>query len=204
MMSIFSSLGRRFRGLALGALGLALTSGCIVFRDDGVDPAPPAPGASIPGDTGSMTPAEVLTVNIDTGATLAAAPGEGVGVFVEYRAGGHWNVWTTSDVNVGGVPRSFDILATAIDDTAVLSNVTGVDLGAEDRASLTAVNQVQLLTETDIGADGITFDSTPGAVIELDVLVDGASDSRIIYWVGDDILHEGAPTNPIDFWPSAP
>jgi hypothetical protein len=189
----------------LGALGLTIVSvsGCVIVRDDdgrGIRPAPPA----APDDTAPASTGKIRLVDIDAGATLSATPGDGVGVFVEYESGGHWTIWTSSDIGIGGAARSFDILATAIDDTSVLSNLAGVDLGAEDQVLLTAENQVQLLTETELGTDGVTFDTTPGAIIELDVLVDGASDPRIIYWVGGGVLHAGAPSNPIDFWPSAP
>jgi hypothetical protein len=51
--------------------------------------------------------------------------------------------------------------------------------------------------------DGFSFQTEPGAPIELDVLLDNGPGNRYLFWVGDGALHSGAPSNPIDLIPSA-
>jgi hypothetical protein len=61
-------------------------------------------GTPVPDDAGaapttgdgapSATP---LLVDVDPNQTLSAAPGQGAGVFIEYKTGGHWHVWWTCD-----------------------------------------------------------------------------------------------------------
>lgn len=184
---------RAASSLAL-ALGLSSLSGCVVYHDD----APPV-------STVVIAPAapDSYDVDIDTNATLDAELGAGVGIFVEYSAGGHWAIWTSSDLNIGGYSREFDIIATVVDDRAVMSNVTGDHLVSGDTLDLLADNQLQLVTLTSQGDNGVSFDTDPGVGVEIDVLVDGVSDSRIIYWVGGGVLHTGAPSNPVAFWPTS-
>ena len=50
----------------------------------------------------------------------------------------------------------------------------------------------------------MTFEATPGAVVELEVYFDGVPDSRVVFWFGNDTLHTGAPTDPVDFLPDTP
>jgi hypothetical protein len=48
----------------------------------------------------------------------------------------------------------------------------------------------------------MTFDADPGAVVELDVFLDNNEDPHFIYWIGDKVLHQGAPSDPMDLAPS--
>lgn len=177
------------------ALGLSSMVGCVIVHED---PPPPlvhiAPPSNAP---------NIIDVTIDTGGTMSAALGEGVGVFIEYQTGGQWTLWTSSDLAVGGYQREFDILATVIEGQPI-NDVVGHGLVPGDSLTLTADNQLNLITLTGTGDNGVSFGTSPGAGVELDILVDGVSDSRIVYWVGDGALHQGAPSNPIGFWPSAP
>lgn len=179
-------------------LGLA-ASGCFFVHDDddhrGNDSPPDA------------TPAPVLEtqlVAIDADATLEASPGKGVGVFVEYATGGHWNVLTTCDSNTPvnqGIPCGFDIFATVLDGGSI-DNPKGRELAGKDGIEIQADGTVHLYTENTLSLSGISFDTAPGATVELEVYLDGVADPHFIYWVGREILHRGAPSNPIDFQPS--
>ena len=60
------------------------------------------------------------------------------------------------------------------------------------------------MTSTTYGMNGITFDADPGALIELDVLLDGVAQPEFVYVVSDGRLLSGVPTNPVDFIPATP
>jgi len=65
-------------------------------------------------------------------------------------------------------------------------------------------SSVEMVATTHNGIDGFFFQTDPGAIVRLDVYLDGGPAPRYIYWVGDGGLHRGAPDNPIDLSPSAP
>jgi hypothetical protein len=157
-------------------------------------------------DTDSSTttpePTTPTQTSIDPGKALETKPGEGVGVFVEYQTGGHWHVWTACDTNISGVACQFDVYATAVSG-AELSNLKAEGLEDTDAVSIKA-GSLHLSAQTTKEFDGMTFDATPGAIVEIEARVDDATDPHVLYWYGDGVLHKGAPTNPIDFKPTAP
>jgi hypothetical protein len=144
-----------------------------------------------------------MTVSIDMGAPpLEAPPGEGVGVFVECDAGGHWHVWTTSDSSYSGTSRWFDVVASVVDGSSTIANVAGENLEVDDSVRAIGSDSIELEADTGGATDGVLFDATPGAIVELAVTVDGVADPRIVYWVGGGVIHTGAPTDPVDFQPT--
>jgi hypothetical protein len=163
------------------------TSGCFV-EDNG----PPVDGS----------PAEM---SIDTGATLDVTPGDGAGMFVEYGGGGHWNVFTACDtaISPSGTACTFDILISA-DPGVVLSNVLPQDLDPADSLTLQSDGTIHLVAQTSTGGGGVSFDADPGAVIEIDMLLDGIAQPFYVNWIGDGVAQQGAPTNPVDFAPTSP
>src|SRR4051812_44711678 len=107
-----SSSSSVFTGVAAFALSASLFA-CVIEdsppRRLASDPAPPVAGSSgtggvvTPDPSGSATtptapasPAPMLVV-VDTNQVLDAKPGDGVGVFTEYSAGGKWRIWWTCD-----------------------------------------------------------------------------------------------------------
>ena len=178
-------------------LGITALSGCIIVDDDDDGPV-------IIDDNPPPTPVDPLLVNIDSNEILDAVPGEGVGIFVEYAEGGRYRVWTTCDTNTSGVVCAFDIF-TSVDTSSTINatiqdNLEGLDSITVQQGQGT----VDLHFETDNDYDAIEIDVTPGAILRLEAFVDNQSDSRFTFWVGDGILHKGAPTNPIDFFPTIP
>jgi hypothetical protein len=148
----------------------------------------------------------IESVHIDADATLQAAPGAGVGVFVEYATGGHWKVFTTCDYNTpsnpGEAPCAFDVCASVLDGGAI-SVVQAQDLqGPNDSVDLQSDGSLHLFTQNRMASSGMTFDAPAGATIELDVYLDGAEEPHYVYWVGDGVLHQGAPSIPLDFVPN--
>jgi hypothetical protein len=186
--------------LALTACLAAATSGCEINGDSG--------GGDIvvtPPSTNLEPSADPVSVTIDADATLDVKAGDGVGVFVEYATGGHWNVFTTCDYNTAANPGQacgFDIFATALDSGGGIDNPKGQDLSDRDSIAIEPGGTVHLYTENAVSLSGMTFDTAPGGAVELEVYLDGSADPHYIYWVGKDLLHNGAPTDPLDFKPS--
>lgn len=162
--------------------------------------AEPDPVTTVPAPT-LDTPKQV-TITPDK--TLNADPGAGVGIFVEYATGGHWHVWTTCDTTTSKVACDFEAFAIP-EKGAKISNVKAAEtLEGADVAEEMKDGSAHLSASTSTELDGMTFDATPGAVVELEVYLDGVPDSRVVFWYGNETLHTGAPTDPIDFLPDAP
>lgn len=142
-------------------------------------------------------------VDIDADATLTVNAGDEVGVFVQYARGGHWNLSTSCDTRVSRQSCAFDIVIRP-EEGAAFSGVEGQELTRDDSIELRDDGSIRLLTTTSYGLDGIVFDTTPGALVEIDVQLDGVSQPRFIHAVsaGSDI--GGAPENPVAFIPSEP
>jgi hypothetical protein len=159
------------------------------YSDDGYTDYPPNSSSNVEEAT------------IDTDELLEIDPGEGAGAFVEYETGGTYHVTTSCDVGQGG-DCYWDIVVTPLGDAPVLS-LSPFDLESVDSVTLDAGNQLRLVSRTGQDLDGFSFQTEPGAPIELDVLLDNGPGNRYLFWVGDGALHSGAPSNPIDLIPSA-
>lgn len=138
---------------------------------------------------------------IDADETLDVDAGDGAGVFVEYESGGTYHVTTSCDAAESG-ECYWDLLLTPLDGSPA-SSLSPFDLESDDSLSLEQGNSVRLVAYTGTDFDGFSFQTDPGAAIELDALLDNACGNRYLFWVGDGALHSGAPSNPIDLVPSA-
>jgi hypothetical protein len=195
------------------AVSLSLVgTGCIIDGGAGVgtDPGPvvssPAPSTT-PTTDPSTTPAPapkpvIADVSIDPGATMAANPGEGVGVYVEYAGEGHWTVFTTCDTGASSASCDFDLIISA-DSSVTLSAVQGSDLAASDSLTLGLDGAIRLKATTAYGMNGFSFDADPGATIELDTKVDGEAQPRFVYAISGGAVLKGVPSNPVQFTPAA-
>lgn len=201
------SVGRPVRA-AFGALvALAtpeLLAGCIIVTEDTEpdviyveSPPPAAPPAETPSDTPVLS-------TIDTDYLLSAEPGDGVGVFVEYAAGGNWSIRTTCDANTSGYACTFDVNAIVVDETATIDSIDRPELEGADYVEPIDNYGLHFHAETDVDTDRVTFHTAPGAIVQFDVVLDGKDGGRFFYWFGDGVLHQGAPTNPIQLEPSQP
>ena len=148
----------------------------------------------------NLPPAVVEEATIDADQLLEIDPGDGAGAFVEYEAGGTYHVTTSCDVGQGG-DCYWDIVVTPLDDEPLLS-VAPYDLEGDDSVTFGSGN-VRMVARTGRDLDGFSFQTEPGASIELDVLLDDGPGNRYLFWVGEGALHSGAPSNPIDLIPSA-
>jgi hypothetical protein len=200
---------------ALAALG---TSGCYLQIGEnapGNEPAstgtprPAPPGATTaPSGTTTATapPAEAGTashVSIDPGATVSPTPGKTVGVYVQETGKGHWTVLTTCDTVVSGATCSFDLNVTP-EAGSSFSAVTPANLAYPDAMTVLGDGTVQIATATTHLANGLSFDTEPGALIELNVLLDGVPQLGLVHYVSGGAEHAGVPGNPVDFVPVAP
>jgi hypothetical protein len=186
---------RRFASL-LALASVALATGCSDHRHDGGDYGGGGPG------NGLSTAPE--TAPIDTGATIEPHPGDGVGAFVTYAAGGHWTLSTACDTNTSQLSCAFDLYVRPVDESATLSNPKGQGLTGPDAVDLSSDGSFHLFAATSTDTPGLTFDATPGSAVQLEMYLDGAPQPRFVYWVGKGILHTGAPTDPMNLAPSAP
>lgn len=185
--------------------GGSLMTGCIIVEDDDHDHhGRGSGGVEEPDKNDNNPPAqEIMEFSIDTDKVLESPAGEGIGLFVEYAAGGTWRLWTTCDTNYSNVGCKFDVIA-AIDTGSKIDIVEGSELEGYDEVEALEDGSARLYAETASDFDVMTLTTTPGSILRVDLQLDGAPASRFIYWVGNGILHEGAPTNPVDFKPSSP
>ena len=139
-------------------------------------------------------------VSIDPGTPFTAAPGRGVGLFLQYDVGGRWTFSTTCDTAITGSACAFDVVVSG----ELLRQVGGEDLGPNDRVSLEGDSRVHWQSQTTLGAPSMRFQATAGAAIELDCRLDGAAQPRFVYLVSDGQLLRGVPGNPVDIVPSQP
>jgi hypothetical protein len=191
------SLGVWSRVLAACAC-ISVLTGCIIVDSNSTSTT------NTNGNTTPPPPTDPLTLIIDSDVALDAKPGDGVGIFVEYTTGGRYRIWTTCDTLSSGAICPFDIY-TSVDTSSSIISVTEDNLEGYDSVTVQQ-NQgtADLHFETDNDYDAITIDVTPGAVLRVEAYLDGKSEPRFIYWVGEGVLHEGAPTNPVDLSPSKP
>ncbi len=175
------------------ALFAFLPTGCLITAT-----AEEVPGRSDP----TLTDRPVTQVSIDTGAALTADPGQGVGVFVEYEEGGHWRVFTTCDTEKSSAACSFDMLASTSSSDG-FSAVGSQSLADDDTLEVQSDGSIHLVTQTSLQSNGMSFDAAPGAVVELDMLLDGVPQPSLVFAVSSGKLLEGVPSNPVAFAPTS-
>ena len=181
--------------LALGAA----TSGCFVVTDGGASPLPP-----------STDPSQE---SLDTDALITVTPGKGAGLFIQYAQNDphapatperRWDIFTSCDTDISDRPCAFDVIISA-DPTVVLSDPKAHDFEVVDTLTLETDGSIHLVTGTAGKLDGVSFDADPGAVIRIDMLLDGAAQPDYVHWISGGVYQdEGAVTNPVDFVPTSP
>ncbi|MDI1435098.1 hypothetical protein [Polyangium sorediatum] len=171
------------------------TTGCIIVDDDNDE--------TVIIDDG-RPPEQPMEMSIETDVQLDAVPGDGVGVFVEYYSSGVYRIWTTCDTNYSGVVCPMDIFM-SVDTSSTIDAVTTDDLEGADHVNIReAQGTVDMHVDTGVDIDAIEISTTPGAILRLEVLIDNVPQPRFVYWYGNGVLHDGAPTSPVDFVPTVP
>ena len=172
-------------------LGLLLTA-CAV-RSGGNDPTP--------------SNEQPLTVVVDKGQTMNVQGGQGVGLFVEYRAAGangHWHVFWACDTALSGLPCDYRITMTGTGFT----NVTPSQFESTDALDQSTPDQLVATTRVTNGIDGVDFDAAPGADMKIDMTMGGLRTGQFFFFVQNGQVNGNFPseklTDPLIFEPSAP
>jgi hypothetical protein len=145
-----------------------------------------------------------MLVDVDVDRTLNARGGDGVGVFTEYAAGGHWHIWWTCDTNASGYDCQYNVIASVASGT--ITNFVSDFLGTGDTGQQCSSSQVAASTTTASGIDGILFDTTADAIITVDAQVNGAEDGSIMFFAQDGVVnggYTGTLTDPLMFEPAS-
>lgn len=175
----------------LGLLSLiALIGGCVVDNDDSVVIADDTPSA-----------ADIFEAQISTGVLLDALPGEGAGAFIEYHGDGRWHVFVSCDTTDPSTACQWDVWAQGADP---ITSFESDGLEPDDAVYGTSSGAVVLQTHTDNTLDGFFFETTPGQTVRIGVWLDGVADPRFLFWAGEDVVHRGAPSDPLDLVPTEP
>ena len=187
------------------SLGCAVQSEPVPAGAGGAGPASTGPGG-IGGGAPSTTP---ILVDVDPNQTMNATPGEGVGVFVEYKTGGHWHVWWTCDTDKTGLDCVFSNTITVA--TGSISNLVGQMLESSNMATQLNAQKVIVNTDTTTGVDGITFDtpfsSGQKPMITLEAQLNGGDNGQFLFFVQDGQInggYTGTLTDPLKLEPSIP
>lgn len=138
---------------------------------------------------------------VDAGETLSTELGKGAAAFVEYQRGGRWRLWTSCDTKVTGLMCRYQI---TVAPRAALGSITAVDLEASDSYERYSDGTFTFFAETGIDRDAIEFTTKPGALIDVELILDGSVDPQYLVWYGNGRVHEGAPRSPVVFQPDAP
>ena len=174
------------------ALSSLLATAC--FWDTSSDNPPRAVRTPEETPTAPETKVEPMLVHLDTDRTMSAVPGEGVGVFVEYKSGGKWRVWLACDTNITGDACQMSVSVTA----PGLADLTGVKAPSLGKTVVVSKDLV-----------AFDFDADPGAAATIVGTVSGVAtnDGSYFFFVQDGKVnggYEGKLTNPLVFQPSSP
>jgi hypothetical protein len=167
-------------------------------------PGEPMDAGAPSGDDGSASAHPILAL-VDTNQTMNATPGQGLGVFVEYDAGGNWNVWWSCGPEQDGTdpPCQFDVKISVASGAIGAPATRGFLASDTFTASGTAL---EAATVTTTAFDGVTFQTAPGAVITLRASVGGVY-GQFIFFVEQGKVDDGASglvTNPVMLQGSTP
>jgi hypothetical protein len=182
-------------------------------------PEPPSAGAigggsgsgsdaptAVPTTPGSPSPILVL---IDTDQVMNADPGQGVGVFTEYSAGGKWHVWWTCDTAIS--KQDCDVAVSATAAAGNISNVDSAELQGGTVVTPTP-SRVEANVKTTNQVHGIKFTTNPGAVITLEATIGGLKEGpgpnrSFFFFVQDGKINGGfggTLTNPLQLQGNKP
>lgn len=144
---------------------------------------------------------------IDTGATLDLDPGIGAGVTVEYLGDGAWRFAAACDTAISGYPCDWDILVSGVD--GAIQRFESESLERSDILDWTpsseggAADAARLVATTDLDLDAFTLDATPGATLDVDVILDGQCGGTYLHFTNAGRV-VNAHTQAVDLTPSAP
>ncbi len=144
---------------------------------------------------------EPFLATVDRGEVLTTELGAGAGLFVEYAQGGRWTLWSSCDTDLSARPCLWDVYVAsqgAIDGLETRDFESG-----EDSVHFSSDSSFSMFTTTTSGSDSVSFSTDPGALIRLEVYLDGLDAPDYLVWFNSGI-QSGAPYHPVVFQPDAP
>jgi len=168
---------------------------CLIGHDDHSSPPPPAQND------------QPLVVLLDTNQTMShVTGGSGVGLFVQYAAGGHWKIRWTCDTSLSALPCDF---AVKMSGTAIANAKSAFDpTESGDTMGSPSPSEVDVASHTTMAVDEVDFDAAPGADLKIDLSVSGLRDGAFFFFVQNGQIDGNFPqnklTDPLVFEPSAP
>lgn len=209
---------------AIGATAFALSLvACVIddtdYRRSHSDPpssvseGPPVGSGTVsaapaPSDTTTTSLAPLLVV-LDTDQVMNADPGQGVGIFTEYFTGGKWHVWWTCDTTL-----SKQVCDVSLSATVASGTIDNLDAGELQGGSATTPNpsRVEARATTSTQVHGITFTTSPGAIVTLEATVSGLKEGpgqnrSFFFFVQDGKINGGFTgrlTNPLQLQGKTP
>ena len=139
------------------------------------------PSGGTNGDTAPApsSPSPML-VEVDTDQTMTADPGQGVGVFIEYGAGGKWHIWWTCDT--AKTQQSCDFALSA---TTTAGNISNPDAQQLAGGAMTTPNpstiEAKVVTRNEV--HGISFTTNPGVVLTVKASLGGITEGSFLFFV---------------------
>jgi len=209
------------------AFGIAALAG-VVACYGGVPTSSSGGGSAYgygPEEDGGVTGTAPMLALIDTGRTLNANPGQGVGVFVTYSAGGNWLIQWTCDTTITSESCPFQISAQVLQPSAAIklanfvagagSSVSQSPSGCYEPAvpvndagsSCPPVTQLTAVATTTTDEDSLSFTTPPGATISVDVQLSGQPSSQYFFFVQNGQVnggYTGPLSDPMEFEPTSP
>ncbi|MGH7438285.1 MAG: hypothetical protein ACRENE_21580 [Polyangiaceae bacterium] len=158
-------------------------------------------GSSTSSSSGSPSGQPLLAV-VDTGQTLTAPAGQGVGVFIEYQTGGHWLISWTCDTELTGHDCPFALAVDVMSGGAgpapeggaapgTIANVVDQLTAADGAWRTPNADELSVSTTTTTNVDAIGFDTYPGATITLTVTLSGVENGSFLFFVQDGKVNGG-------------
>jgi hypothetical protein len=163
---------------------------------------------------------------VDTGRTLNATAGQGVGVFVTYSTGGNWLIQWTCDTSITSESCSFQVSAEVLTPSAAIHLVNFVTApggsvsqsptgpcyvapaqGLDDAGSCPPIQQLTATATTTTDQDALSFTTPPGATISVDVQLNGQPSSQYFFFVQNGQVnggYTGSLSDPMEFEPTSP
>lgn len=144
---------------------------------------------------------------IDAGQPLDIDPGVGVGVTAEYLGDGAWRFAAACDTAISGYPCAWDLLVSGVD-----GQIQGFKSESLERSDVLdwspssengPADAARLIATTDVDLDAFTLDATPGATLDIDVILDGQCGGTYLHWLNAGRV-VSAHTQAVDLTPSAP
>jgi hypothetical protein len=151
----------------------------------------------------TVSTAELTYSSIDTDAQMTDLE-TGVGMFVEYAAGGKWTVRFACDTATSRTDCFWDVYAyTPLGRRIYSYELLGYE--TEDYALVSSDGEIRLQPKTTTDLDGISFVVDKGEPITFDVyLNDVAFPNDFMFWMSDGKVVQGAQSTVVELTPTEP